>query len=158
MREVAEQSEAVVEADNLRFASPATMSRLSVTFLSEEYVDVKPAIAAWIAQQPLECQGSLATLFDSTSIELCIGSTRGLATMSLPRKAQLLAIPERPETMAPGQKRSIGKDEKSVITKTDFHLALCRGFAGNLPVNLRHTFLREVCKWAGESLETRTIV
>ena len=116
-REVARQYEAVIEADNLRFASPATMSRLSVIFLSKEDVDVKPAIAAWIAQQPLECQGSLATLFDSTSIELWIGSTRGLARMSLPRKAQLLAIPERPETMAPGQKRSIGKDEKSVITK-----------------------------------------
>ena len=82
----------------MRFASPATMSRLSVIFLSEEDVDVKPVIASWIAQQPPECQGSLATLFASTSIELWIGSTRGLATLSLPRKAQLLAIPERPET------------------------------------------------------------
>ena len=54
------------EADNLRFASPATISRLSVIFLSEEDVDVKPMIASWIAQQPPECQGSLATWFDST--------------------------------------------------------------------------------------------
>ena len=61
-KEVAGQSEAVVTADNLRFASPATMSRLTVIFLSKKDVDVKPAIAAWIAQQPLECQGSLATL------------------------------------------------------------------------------------------------
>ena len=28
--------------------------------------DVKPMIASWIAQQPPECQGSLATWFDST--------------------------------------------------------------------------------------------
>ena len=29
---------------------------------------------------------------------------------------------------------------------------MCRGFAGNLPADLKHTFVREVCKWAGESL------
>ena len=50
---------------NLRFASPATINRLSVIFLSEENVDVKPMIASWIAQQPPECQGSLAMWFDS---------------------------------------------------------------------------------------------
>ena len=55
----------IFERDNLRFASPATVSRLSVIFLSEENVDVKPMIASWIAQQPPECQGSLATWFDS---------------------------------------------------------------------------------------------
>ena len=51
-----------------------------------------------------------------------------------------------------GQKKDIGEDEEFVIAKTDFLLAVCRGFAGNLPADLRHTFVREVCKWAGESL------
>ena len=51
----------IFETDNLRFASPATISRLSAIFLSEEDVDVKPMIASSIAQQPPECQGSLAT-------------------------------------------------------------------------------------------------
>ena len=55
----------IFETDNLRFASPATISRLSVIFLLEEDVDVKPMIASWIAQQPPECQSSLATWFDS---------------------------------------------------------------------------------------------
>ena len=54
----------IFEADNLRFASPATISRLSVMFLLEEDVDAKPMIASWSAQQPPECQGSLATKFD----------------------------------------------------------------------------------------------
>ena len=55
----------IFETDNHRFASLATISRLSVIFLSEEHVDVKPMIASWIEQQPPECQGSLATWFDS---------------------------------------------------------------------------------------------
>ena len=50
-----------------------------------------------------------------------------------------------------GQKKGSGENEEFVITKTDFLLAVCRGFAGNLPADLRHTFVREVCKWAGES-------
>ena len=33
----------------------ATISHLSVIFLSEEDVDVKPMIASWIAQQLPEC-------------------------------------------------------------------------------------------------------
>ena len=52
----------------------------------------------------------------------------------------------------PGQKKDTGKDEEFVIAKTDFLLAVCRGFAVILPADLRHTFVREVCKWAGESL------
>ena len=56
----------IFEADNLRFASPATISRLSVIFLLEEDVDIKPMIASWSAQQPPKCQGSMATKFDST--------------------------------------------------------------------------------------------
>ena len=54
--------------------------------------------------------------------------------------------------MVPGQKKDIGEDEEFVIAKTDFFLVVCRGFAGNLPPDLRHNLVREVCKWAGESL------
>ena len=48
--------------------------------------------------------------------------------------------------MVPGQKKGIGEDEEFVIAKTDFLLAVCRSFAGNLPADLRHTFVREFCK------------
>ena len=49
------------------------------------------------------------------------------------------------------QEKDSGEEEEFVIAKTDFLLAVCLGFAGNLPADLRHTFVREVCKWAGES-------
>ena len=54
--------------------------------------------------------------------------------------------------MVPGQKKDIGDDEEFVITKTDLLLAVCKGFIGNLPADLRHTSVREICKWAGEPL------
>ena len=49
-----------------------------------------------------------------------------------------------------GRRRDIGEDEEFVIAKLNFLLAVGRGFAWNLPADLRHTFVREVCKWAGE--------
>uniref|UniRef100_A0A7S0ZTA1 Uncharacterized protein n=1 Tax=Noctiluca scintillans TaxID=2966 RepID=A0A7S0ZTA1_NOCSC len=54
--------------------------------------------------------------------------------------------------IVPGQKKDIGKDEEFVIAKTDFLLAVFRGFLDNFPADLMHIFVREVCKWAGESL------
>ena len=54
--------------------------------------------------------------------------------------------------MVPGQKKDIGDDEEFVITKTDSLLVVCKGFVGNLPADLRHTFVREICKWAGEPI------
>ena len=147
----------IFETDNLRFASPATISRLNVIFLSEEDVDVKPMIASWIAQQHPECQGSLATWFDSVFHRAldCIykgpgGGQFATETTTLGMVQNVLGH------MVPGQKKNIGEDEEFVIAKTHFLLAVCRCFAGNLPADLRHTFVREVCKWAGESYATRT--
>ena len=50
--------------------------------------------------------------------------------------------------MEPGQKKGIGENENFVVAKTDFILAVCGGFAGNLPADSRHNFVGEVCKWA----------
>ena len=46
----------VFETDDLRFASPATISRLTIIFLSEEDVDVKPLVTSWILKQPEDQQ------------------------------------------------------------------------------------------------------
>ena len=40
--------------------------------------------------------------------------------------------------------------EMSLLEVNSFP-SVCSGFVGNLPADLRHTFVREVCKWAGES-------
>ena len=143
----------IFEADNLRFASPGTISRLSVIFFSEEDDDVKPIVGSWIAQQPLECQGSLATWFDSFFHRALDWIYKGPGGGQLATKTTTLGMVQNVlEHIVPRQKKDIGEDKKFVIAKTYFLLAVCRGFAGNLPADLRHTFVRKVCKWAGESL------
>jgi dynein heavy chain 2 len=42
----------IFETNDLRFASPATVSRLGMIFLSEEDVDVKRITNTWVNKQP----------------------------------------------------------------------------------------------------------
>ena len=101
----------IFETGNLRFASPATINRLSVIFLSKKNVDVKPMIASWIAQQPPECQGSLAIWFDSTfhrALDLIYKGPGGgqLATET----ATFGMYGTSWDTWCLGHKKDIGKD------------------------------------------------
>ena len=49
----------VFETHTLEFASPATVSRMGMIFLSQEDVDSKAPVASWLADQPPEAQGKL---------------------------------------------------------------------------------------------------
>ena len=126
----------IFETVNLRFASPGTISRLSVTFLTEADVDVKPMIASWIAQQPPECQGSLATWFDSLFHRALDWIYKGPGGGQLATETTTLGMVQNVlGHMVPGQKKDNGEDEEFGIATTDFLLAVCRGFAGNLPAD-----------------------
>ena len=68
-------------------------------------------------------------------------------------KPQMFACCRTPwDTWCLGRRRALEKTKSSFIAKTDFLLAVYRGFAGNLPADLRHNFVREVCKWAAKSI------
>ena len=54
----------IFESDNLKFASPATVSRMGMIFLSEEDVNVSRLIHTWIKQQNKEMQGKLESWMD----------------------------------------------------------------------------------------------
>ena len=54
----------IFETNDLRFASPATVSRLGMIFLSEEDVDVKRITSTWINKQPEANQNKLLTWID----------------------------------------------------------------------------------------------
>jgi dynein heavy chain 2 len=54
----------VFETDHLRFASPATISRVAMVFLSEEDVDVKPLINSWVLKQPETLHAKFESWFD----------------------------------------------------------------------------------------------
>lgn len=49
----------IFETNDLRFASPATVSRLGMIFLSEEDVDIGRITKTWINKQPENMQGKL---------------------------------------------------------------------------------------------------
>eukprot|EP00906_Rhabdomonas_costata_P011239 RCo015918 len=50
----------IFETHSMAFASPATVSRMAVIFLSEEDVDPKSAVKSWLGQLPEEAQAMLS--------------------------------------------------------------------------------------------------
>ena len=111
----------------LRFASPATISRLSVIFLSEEDVDVKPTIASWITQQPPECQGSLATQFDSTFHGALDWIYKGPGGGQLATETQLLACSGTSwDTGCLDRRKALEKTRSSLLRRLISFL-LCAG-------------------------------
>eukprot|EP00438_Fugacium_kawagutii_P026834 Skav224731 [mRNA] locus=scaffold699:573890:588190:- [translate_table: standard] len=77
----------VFETDHLRFASPATISRLTIIFLSEEDVDVKPLVTSWILKQPEDQQDVLQKLRQFCSI-----STGTTGRIYRPREGRRLVL------------------------------------------------------------------
>mmetsp|Transcript_43856 Transcript_43856/g.42370 ORF Transcript_43856/g.42370 Transcript_43856/m.42370 type:complete len:282 (+) Transcript_43856:815-1660(+) len=54
----------IFETNNLRFASPATVSRLGMIFLSEEDVDVSRITKTWLLRQDDKIQNKLSSWMD----------------------------------------------------------------------------------------------
>ncbi|CAE7570289.1 DYH1B [Symbiodinium sp. CCMP2456] len=143
----------VFETDHLRFASPATISRLTMIFLSEEDVDVKPLVTSWILKQPEEQQGQLESWFDELfyraldwlykgSREMAIETTRmGMVSNVLGHLSK-----------AEGEAAVTVHDESPGISKQSFLLAICRGLGGNLSEDDRAALTREAFKWSNENI------
>ena len=55
----------IFETDNLRFASPATVSRMGMIFLSEEDVNVSRLVNTWMKKQSDEMQNRLGAWIDT---------------------------------------------------------------------------------------------
>ena len=51
----------IFETNDMKYASPATVTRLGMIFLSEEDVDVGRVTRTWINKQPEELQSKLTT-------------------------------------------------------------------------------------------------
>eukprot|EP00927_Polykrikos_kofoidii_P027109 TRINITY_DN23975_c0_g4_i1.p1 TRINITY_DN23975_c0_g4~~TRINITY_DN23975_c0_g4_i1.p1 ORF type:complete len:2595 (-),score=618.45 TRINITY_DN23975_c0_g4_i1:108-6821(-) len=141
----------VFETDNLRFASPATISRVAMVFLSEEDVDVKPLITSWIAKQPEDLQSKLESWFDELFYPgltwLYKGTGREMS-IETTRMGMVMNVLGHMNT-----KREAIDDEPPIqFCKADFIIAVCKGLGGNLAEELRMEFYREVFKWANDSL------
>lgn len=51
----------IFETNDMKFASPATVTRLGMIFLSEEDVDVGRVTKTWLKKQPEDMQNKLET-------------------------------------------------------------------------------------------------
>ncbi|CAM9392956.1 unnamed protein product, partial [Phaeothamnion confervicola] len=123
------------ETHELRFASPATVSRMGMVFISEEDLEPKHLIAKWLRAQPPDCRTSLSTWAD----ELFYRAVESAVSYD-PIVATTIA-----GTVGNGLSQLRGADSKA-----EFALGLIRGLGGNLSASDRNTFARDVFNWAGE--------
>merc|ERR1719271_2361750 len=135
------------ETDHLRFASPATISRLSIIFLSEEDVDIKPLVGNWIQEQDPGQQNELEVWFDQIFYraydwvykEQKLESKLGVETTVMGMVRNCLHHAQR----TPAERK-----QGITITKEEFALAVSRGFGGNLPFESYRELAKNVMQWA----------
>ncbi|KAJ1562887.1 Cytoplasmic dynein 2 heavy chain 1 [Nowakowskiella sp. JEL0078] len=127
----------IFETDNLKFASPATVSRMGMIYLSDETLDVKLLIKKWINKLPENKKALMTNLINDyfhksldwihQNCEFVIETTKtGLVMNGL---SHLL----------------------DVNSKIKFVFGLIRGFGANLQTESRINFANELLKWIGET-------
>ncbi|CAJ1327577.1 unnamed protein product [Effrenium voratum] len=137
----------VFETDHLRFASPATISRLTMIFLSEEDVDVKPLVTSWILKQPEERQAQLEAWFDELFYRALEWLYKGPKEMAI-ETTRMGMVSNVLGHLSRGEESEDGRG----ITKQNFLLAICRGLGGNVSEEDRAALTREAFKWANENM------
>lgn len=125
----------IFETHNLKFASPATVSRMGMIFLSDETIDVPAIVKAWLIKVPEALRTNISTWIDnlfykslqwfSDSNEMIVDCSRvGLVLNGLSHLS-------------------------NVKTKLDFVYGLIRGFGASVSLETRLSYANEVLTWAG---------
>lgn len=125
------------ESHDLSCASPATISRMGMIFLSEEDTNVELVIQSWLKQRG-EGQEHLEQHIKDYFF-------RGLEWVMSRNEAQV-------ETTLVGWVFNGLSHLQNVASRTHFALALVKGLGGNLSEETRAEFAREVYGWVGEHL------
>eukprot|EP00727_Mastigamoeba_balamuthi_P008592 m51a1_g4355 putative cytoplasmic dynein 2 heavy chain 1 (4311) ;mRNA; f:228679-242475 len=125
------------ESDNLKFASPATVSRMGMIFMDEADISKPAILESWLQHQPQENQQMLRD------------NLKGYFDRALMMAAnEQMAVP----TTLVGTIKNGLSHLGGVKHRNQFMLALIRGFGGNFAtIERRHAFAREVFAWFGET-------
>ncbi|XP_041920571.1 cytoplasmic dynein 2 heavy chain 1 [Alosa sapidissima] len=125
------------ETHDLSCASPATISRMGMIFLSDEDTDVNSLVKSWLKTQPDECRCNL---------ENWLGDyfTRGLDWVL--KQNDFVVETSLVGTVMNGLSHLSGVRERG-----QFVVSLIRGLGGNLNLKSRQEFAKEVLSWARES-------
>mmetsp|Transcript_41826 Transcript_41826/g.82044 ORF Transcript_41826/g.82044 Transcript_41826/m.82044 type:complete len:4055 (+) Transcript_41826:307-12471(+) len=126
----------VFETHDLQFASPATISRMGMIFLSEENADIRALVTAWIKEQPEKLQTPYTKLMDGLFYK----------ALNWVLSANCDVVP----TTKVGLVLTGLSQMKGVSSKGDFVVRLIRGLGSNLPLEKRVQFAQEAFDWAKE--------
>ncbi|XP_030632529.1 cytoplasmic dynein 2 heavy chain 1 [Chanos chanos] len=127
----------VFETHDLSCASPATVSRMGMIFLSDEDTDVNSLVKSWLRSQPEEIRGNL---------ESWLGDYFDRALDWVLKQNDFVVETSLVGTVMNGLSHLSGVRERG-----QFVVGLIRGLGGNLSLKLRQEFAKEVLSWARES-------
>ncbi|KAJ8280434.1 hypothetical protein GJAV_G00054510 [Gymnothorax javanicus] len=127
----------VFETHDLSCASPATISRMGMIFLSDEDTDVNSLVKSWLKGQPEACRSNL---------ENWIGDYF-LKSLDWVLKQNDFVV----ETSLVGTVLNGLSHLGGVTERGQFVVSLMRGLGGNLSFKSRAEFAKEILSWARES-------
>ncbi|XP_013915709.1 PREDICTED: cytoplasmic dynein 2 heavy chain 1 [Thamnophis sirtalis] len=125
------------ETHDLSCASPATISRMGMIFLSDEDTDLNSLIKSWLRNQPEECRHNLKNW---------IGDYFEKALNWVLKQNDYVIETSLVGTVMNGLSHLHGCTERG-----QFIISLIRGLGGNLNMKSRQEFTKEVFSWARES-------
>ncbi|XP_069998938.1 cytoplasmic dynein 2 heavy chain 1 isoform X2 [Penaeus vannamei] len=126
------------ETHDLSSASPATISRMGMIFLSDEDTNIQAVVSAWLSSQEESTRKYLEPYIEEHFF-------KALEWVLRAGEAQV-------ETTLVGWVLNGLSHLPGVTSKVHFALALVRGLGGNLPESIRADFAREVYSWVGEHI------
>lgn len=132
----------IFETHDLTYASPATISRMAVIFLSDEDTNIPGVVNAWIKKQPDESQDLLQQLIDESfykALDWCIRTNDFVIETSLVGTVM----------------NGLSHITSEIKSKLEFCIEIIKGFGGNLGASARDSFAKEVLQWCGESPPSR---
>ena len=124
------------ETHDLSFASPATISRMGMIFLSEKDVDVQKTLNKWVEDLPNETRPLIMGWVDDY----------------FQRALQWVLKKKKPvvDTTLVGTVLNGLSKLRHCKTKGDFTVNLIHGLGGNLDMKLREEFAKAVFGWTSE--------
>jgi dynein heavy chain 2 len=123
------------ETHDLRFASPATVSRMGMIFLSDEDLDVGRVVQKWLSSFPQEKRMALSSWIDEFFYK----------SLDFVLKCESVV-----ETTLVGTVMNGLSQLKDVSNKQEFVCGLIRGIGGNLSIANRVSLAKEVFQWSTE--------
>ncbi|TKS81144.1 Cytoplasmic dynein 2 heavy chain 1 [Collichthys lucidus] len=125
------------ETHDLSCASPATISRMGMIFLSDEDIDVDALLKSWLKGQPEEC---------CSNLENWLGDYFQRALDWVLKQNDFVV-----ETSLVGTVFNGLSHLNAVTERGQFIVGLLRGLGGNLNLKTRREFAKELLSWARES-------